>query len=63
VKYREIMKLVEEDGWMHTRTAGSHRVYHHPSKSGIVVIAGHPNADVPKGTLSSILKQAGIKQP
>jgi predicted RNA binding protein YcfA (HicA-like mRNA interferase family) len=30
---------------------------------GIVVIAGHTNADVPKGTLSSILKQAGIKQP
>jgi predicted RNA binding protein YcfA (HicA-like mRNA interferase family) len=30
-------------------------------KSGVVTIAGHPGVDIPKGTLNSIFKQAGLK--
>jgi hypothetical protein len=33
----------------------------HPTKPGIVTIAGHPNVDIPKGALNSILKQARLK--
>jgi len=61
VKVREAIKLIEKDGWYLDRTRGSHRHYKHPTKPGIVTIAGHPNVDIPKGTLNSILKQARLK--
>jgi len=53
--------LIEEDGWQQVRTTGSHRQFKHPSKSGLVTVAGKPSLDVPPGTLKSILKQAGLK--
>ena len=44
------------------RVKGDHRQYKHPSKKGLVTISGHFNEDVAKGTLNSILKQAGLKE-
>jgi predicted RNA binding protein YcfA (HicA-like mRNA interferase family) len=61
MKVREAIKLVEDDGWFHVRTKGSHRQFKHPTKLGIVTIAGNPGVDIPKGTMNSILKQAGLK--
>jgi predicted RNA binding protein YcfA (HicA-like mRNA interferase family) len=61
LKVRDVVKKIEEDGWTLARTRGSHRQFHHPVKSGTVTIAGHPSADIPPGTLNSILKQAGLK--
>lgn len=55
------MKRVAKDGWVLKETQGDHRQYVHPVKPGRVTIAGHPSDDVPKGTLNSILKQAGLK--
>ena len=44
------------------RQQGSHRMYKHSEKPGIIIIAGHKLSDeVPKGTLNAILKQAGLK--
>jgi predicted RNA binding protein YcfA (HicA-like mRNA interferase family) len=63
VKFREIIRLIEEDGWQLSRQRGSRRQYSHPDKSGKVTIAGHPNKDVPKGTAANILRQAGLKKP
>lgn len=63
MKFREIIRLIEEDGWTLTRQRGSHRQYSHPTKPGKVTIAGHPNKDVPKGTAANILRQAGLKRP
>lgn len=54
--------MIEKDGWMHVRTTGSHKHYHHPIKPGTVTIAGLGNDDIPKGTLNSMMKQAGLKQ-
>ncbi len=61
MKVREAIKLIERDGWFLDRTRGSHRHFKHRQKRGIVTIAGHPNVDIPRGTLNSILKQAGLK--
>lgn len=61
MKFRELIETLETDGWQLTRTRGSHRQYHHPSKRGVVTVAGKPNDDVPKGTLNNILKQARLK--
>lgn len=61
MKVKELLKMLEEDGWSLSRTKGSHRQYKHPSKLETVTIAGKLSADVPKGTLNAILKQSGIK--
>lgn len=61
MKVRDVLNLIETDGWYLARVRGSHRQFKHPIKPGLVTVAGHPSVDVPKGTLNSILKQAGLK--
>jgi len=56
------MTRLEADGWYQVRQKGSHRQYHHSSKTGTVTVAGKPGVEVPPGTLNSILKQAGLKK-
>lgn len=62
MKVKEVIKMLEQDGWNLVRTKGSHRQFKHPKKPGTVTVAGQPNLDVPPGTLNSILKQAGLKK-
>jgi len=61
MKVREVIKMIENDGWYLVAMKGSHRQYKHPTKTGRVTIAGHPNHDFAPGTLNSILKQARLK--
>jgi len=56
------MRLVEKDGWFVERTKGSHRQYRHQVRPGTVTISGHPSDEMPRGTLNSVLKQAGLKK-
>ncbi|MBI5411008.1 MAG: type II toxin-antitoxin system HicA family toxin [Nitrospirae bacterium] len=60
MKIREVITLLESDGWFLVVTKGSHRQFKHPAKPGRVTVAGHPSKDVPPGTLKSIFKQAGL---
>lgn len=60
MKVKEVITLIESDGWYLNRTRGSHRQYKHPTKSGLVTVAGKLSDDLAKGTLNSILKQAGL---
>jgi len=62
VKIREVVRLIEDDGWYLVRTRGDHRQYKHPVKRGLVTVSGKLGDDVGKGTLNSILKQAGLKE-
>ncbi len=62
MKVREVIKLVEDDGWYLVRTKGSHRQFRHANKPGIVTISGNPGKDMPPGTLNSVLKQAQLKE-
>jgi predicted RNA binding protein YcfA (HicA-like mRNA interferase family) len=62
MKVRELIKLIEEDGWFLIATRGSHRQYKHLLKAGRVTVPGKPSDDVAPGTLNSILKQAGLKE-
>jgi predicted RNA binding protein YcfA (HicA-like mRNA interferase family) len=62
MKVRDIIKLLEADGWYRVDTKGSHQQYKHATKQGRVTIAGHPNDDLAPGTLNSILKQARLKE-
>jgi predicted RNA binding protein YcfA (HicA-like mRNA interferase family) len=61
VKVAELLRIIEKDGWMLARTKGSHRQYKHPKKRGVVTVAGKPSDELRRGTLNSVLKQAGLK--
>ena len=60
MKVSEIVRLLEQDGWTVKRTAGSHRHFTHPTKPGLVTVAGKPSATLKPKTEASILKQAGL---
>ncbi|HAQ60429.1 TPA: addiction module toxin, HicA family [Candidatus Delongbacteria bacterium] len=62
MKIRDMIKLIESDGWYLVATKGSHRQYKHLTKNGRVTIAGHPGDDLAIGTINSILKQAKLKE-
>jgi len=59
MKVKAVLKLLKDDGWVVTRTRGSHRQLKHPTKPGTGTVSGKPGIDIPPGTLNSILKQAG----
>jgi len=61
LQVRDVIKLLERDGWYLVRTRGSHRQYKHPVKRGLVTVAGKQSDDLAAGTLDSVLKQAGLK--
>jgi len=60
MKIRDVVKLIESDGWYLVATKGSHRQFRHAIKPGRVTIAGHPGDDLAPGTLNSVLKQAQL---
>jgi predicted RNA binding protein YcfA (HicA-like mRNA interferase family) len=62
MKVREVLKMLEQDGWYLDRTRGSHRQFKHPTKLGLVTVPGKPSDDLGPGTHNSILKQAGLKK-
>ena len=60
MKSKEIIKLIEADGWQEVRQKGSHIHFRHPTKAGVVTVP-HPKSDMPIGTLKSIERQSGVK--
>lgn len=62
MKVKEVIKMIEKDGWHLVRIRGSHRQFHHQTKGGTVTIAGKERVEMPVGTLNSVLKQAGLKK-
>jgi predicted RNA binding protein YcfA (HicA-like mRNA interferase family) len=60
VKVREAIKRVEAAGWELARTRGSHRQYRHPSRPGVVTVAGKPSDTLHPKTWASIMRQAGL---
>lgn len=60
MRSRDVIKLLEADGWREVACKGSHAQFKHPAKKGRVTVPD-PRRDVPIGTLRSIEKQSGIK--
>ncbi|MEZ4862142.1 MAG: type II toxin-antitoxin system HicA family toxin [Caldilineaceae bacterium] len=56
---RAIIKLLEEHGFILDRVRGSHHIYYQPESGRRAVVPMH-RQDLPRGTMLSILKQAGI---
>ena len=62
MKVSEVLRLLEQDGWVLKRVTGSHRHYTHPTKRGLVTVAGKASATLKPKTEASILKQAGLRR-
>ena len=56
----ELARALERDGWRFSRQHGSHRVYTHEKKTGLVVVPMHAGEDLPPGLIARILKDAGL---
>lgn len=56
---RQLIKMIEADGWYEVGVKGSHHHFKHPTKKGRVTIP-HPKKDLPSGTVKNILKQASL---
>jgi len=57
---KELVSKLEGAGWIKDRQKGSHAVYKHAHRPGRLIVPMH-SGDIPKGTLSDILKKAGLK--
>lgn len=55
-----MIRRLREDGWEEVAQKGSHVQFKHPTKPGRVTVP-HPERDLPRGTLGSIERQAGIR--
>jgi len=61
MKVSELLKLIEQDGWRFVRQSGSHKIFKHDVKPGILSIPDHGGSrDLKKGTELSIRRKAGI---
>ena len=60
MRFREIEKIVLNDGWELVDVRVSHHQYKHLTKTGKVTIPNH-RGDIPQRVVNSILKQAGLK--
>jgi len=56
---REVIKILEAEGWYFVRASGSHHHFKHPTRPGKVTVP-HPTKDLTPGTLRSIFRQARL---
>ena len=57
---KELIALLNKDGWTLRGSKGSHHVFVHASKAGHLTVP-HPKKDLGTGPVQKILKQAGLK--
>jgi predicted RNA binding protein YcfA (HicA-like mRNA interferase family) len=58
---KNIINILEKNGFVLDRIKGSHHIYYHPESKRRVVMPFHKK-DLPKGTLIEILRQAGFRK-
>jgi predicted RNA binding protein YcfA (HicA-like mRNA interferase family) len=59
VKSADVIRELKAAGWVLDRIRGSHHVFTHPMRPGIVVVP-HPKKDLGTGLVAAIRKQAGL---
>jgi predicted RNA binding protein YcfA (HicA-like mRNA interferase family) len=60
VKPREVLRALERAGFFVHHSTGSHAILKHPDKSDLRVTLAMHNKDLKRGTLLSIIRQAGF---
>jgi predicted RNA binding protein YcfA (HicA-like mRNA interferase family) len=56
----DLIRVLERAGFVYHHSTGSHYYYRHPDRPGLVTVPFHRGRDLKRGTLHSILKQAGF---
>jgi len=59
VNSAELVRRLKAAGWSLDRVRGSHHVFKHPDRPGVVVVP-HPKKDLGIGLVAAIRKQAGL---
>lgn len=60
MRFREVDRILKEDGWHQVKQKGSHHQYKHPTKAGKVTVPEHSNKDIHPDIVKSIFRQAGF---
>ncbi|MDR3719469.1 MAG: type II toxin-antitoxin system HicA family toxin [Bryobacteraceae bacterium] len=61
ITVRQLIRLLERNGWIQLRVKGSHRQFRHFSKPLVITVPGNEGRELASGTLNDILKKAGLK--
>jgi predicted RNA binding protein YcfA (HicA-like mRNA interferase family) len=61
MKVREVVRLLEKQGWVEMRSRGSHRNFRHPVRPQVVTVPGNDGKELSPGTLHDILRKAGLR--
>ncbi len=61
MKFSEFYRLIEQHGWV-KKEGRRHTKYVHPDFDYFIPVGRHPSHEVPQGTLTKMMKQAGIKE-
>jgi predicted RNA binding protein YcfA (HicA-like mRNA interferase family) len=59
VRPRRIIRFLEANGFILDHASGSHFIFYNPVSRRRAVVPSH-NRDIPKGTLMSLLREAGF---
>ncbi|MDO5679775.1 MAG: type II toxin-antitoxin system HicA family toxin [Pelistega sp.] len=57
---KDLIKLLEANGWQLKNVKGSHHVFRHSILPGHISVP-HPKKDLGVGLVNKLLKQAGLK--
>jgi len=60
MRVREVVQLLEKNGWKEMRSRGSHRHFKHPEQPYVITVPGNEGKELAPGTLNAILKKAGL---
>jgi predicted RNA binding protein YcfA (HicA-like mRNA interferase family) len=61
IKPRQVIRFLERNGFVLDHTSGSHFIFFHTTSRRRAVVPSH-NRDLPKGTLMSLLREAGFSR-
>jgi predicted RNA binding protein YcfA (HicA-like mRNA interferase family) len=62
MKFSELVRLLERNGFVLVREKGSVRYYSKPGLDKLIRVDYHGAQEVPTGTCNAILKAAGLKE-
>ena len=60
VRPRQLIRALQRAGFFVHHVRGSHHYLRHPDRPGILVTVPYHSRDLKRGTLSAILRQAGL---
>jgi predicted RNA binding protein YcfA (HicA-like mRNA interferase family) len=62
MKFSELVRLLEKEGFRLVKEKGSIRYYNKPGWDNLIRIDYHGSKEVPTGTCQAILRAAGLKE-